>query len=179
MANDITINLPIITLSTRTYNGSAPDCVVVNTKSFAVTEYLNYGFNSYARFNGANLIADQNGIYEQDTTSLDDNAYSIKSSIKSGIIDTVNGKAQRLRNAWINYESNGNIQLTTKADETITRQYTILYNPDIDGIREGRIKFERGIKDRVFDFKLSNVNGSDIELDSITITMEPIISSKE
>ncbi|MCP3966628.1 MAG: hypothetical protein GY718_09805 [Lentisphaerae bacterium] len=174
------ITLPIITLSIRAYRGSVPNCVVLNTRNFAVSEYLNYGFNSMVRFNGANLIADQNGIYAQDSSSIDNSAYKIKAAFKSGVIGTTVDKAQRLRNAWLNYETDGDVKLTTVADETIRRIYNLpfLNIQDIPGIQERRIKFERGITDEYFDFKVENVNGSDMEIDKLTIMLEPIISRK-
>jgi hypothetical protein len=178
MAVNGSITLPILNLSARAYRGSAPECVVVNTKTFVVSEYLNYGFNSMTRFNGVNLIADQNGIYAQDTSSLDDSSYKIKSTIKSGIFDVYTDRGQKLRNAWVNYVSDGNIKLSSVGDETAKREYTLVYNPDADGVREGRIKFERGIRNRTFDFALSNVDGSDIEIESMTITLEPVVSRK-
>jgi hypothetical protein len=176
----VDVTLPLLILSARAYKGSAPECVVMNTKNFAISEYLNYGFNSMTRFNGVNLICDQNGIYEQDISDTDNagiDDYKIKSHIKSGQIDVYSGTMQRLRNAWINYESDGDIRLTTQGDNINTRKYLINFDGK-NGINERRIKFERGIRDRVFNFKTENINGSDMEIKSINITLEPLASGK-
>lgn len=178
------LNVALVTLSTsfivlgRAYKGSPPDCAVMNTKNFAVSEYRDYAFNSYTRFNGANLAANQNGIYELDETSQDEGTYDIKAHIKSGEIDTYNGSIQRLRNAYLSYETDGDVQMVSRADEVATRKYYLTFQSAISGIRERRIKLERGIRNRVFDFKIENINGSSLEVDKLTILLEPIVSKR-
>jgi hypothetical protein len=179
--DDIAFALPVITLLARTYNGSAPECVVMNTKNFAVTEYVNYGFNSMAKFNGLNLVADQNGIYEQDSSDTDNagvDDYSIKAHIKTGRVDTHKGTINRPRNGWLNYQSDGSVQIVTRADKKTNRTYELTYYSGMEGINERRCKFERGIRERFFDFKISNINGSRLEIDKLTITLEPIDSKR-
>jgi hypothetical protein len=176
---DVTIN--VLTVQTRAYNGSAPECVVMNTKNFAVTEYVNYGFNSMARFNGAELIADQNGIYEADASDTDNagvDDYSIKAHIKTGRVDVYKNTKHVLRNAWLNYQTDGSVQVVSRADKKATRYYTLTYNSALDGINERRVKFERGIKNRFFDFKIQNIIGSQLEIDKLTIMLEPIVSKR-
>ena len=178
MANDGTRTLTAITLSVRAYNGSPPECVVMNTKTSAVSEYNDYAFNSYARFNGVDLAAGQNGIYAQDTTDVDDSVYKIKAHIKTGRVDVYNGTIQRLRNGYLNYESDGDVRITSVADKTATRTYYLALQAAISGIRERRIKFERGIRNRQFDFKIENIDGSSLEIEKFTIHTEPIISKR-
>jgi hypothetical protein len=179
--DDITVTFPIFTLVGRAYNGSAPKCVVMNTKNFAVSEYDLYGFNSMAKFNGANLVADQNGIYEQDSSDTDNagvDDYKIKAHIKSGEIDTYSGAIQRPRNMFLDYETDGDVQIVSKGDKRNNRSYYIPYKAGYDGIVERRRKFERGVKDRVFDFKVENIDGSNMEIDKLTVTLEPIVSKR-
>lgn len=178
MANDGTITLPVITLSVRAYNGSPPECVVLNTKTSAVSEYNDYAFNSYARFNGVDLAANQNGIYAQDTTTVDDGVYKIKAHIKTKRVDVYNDSIYRLRNAYLKYESDGNVRITSVADKAATRTYNLALQPAISGVRERRVKFERGIRNRSFDFKIENIDGSSLEIDKFAILIEPIISKR-
>lgn len=179
--DDITTIFPVIALSSRAYNGSAPECIVMNTKNFAVSEYLNYGFNSMARFNGANLICDQNGIYEQDTSDADNTGvddYKIKAHVKSGTIDIHSDVIQRLRNFWLNYQTDGDVEIVVGADKKATRYYPLPFHSGLGGINERRAKPERGIRNRHFNFKIRNVNGSQLEIDKLTITLEPIVSKR-
>jgi hypothetical protein len=178
MANIVNVTFPIITLSTRVYKGSPPECVVMNTKNLAVSEYLNYGFNSMTRFNGVDLICDQNGIYERDSSELDNGTYKIKSHIKTGIIDTYTSQINRMRDSYLLYKSDGNIQLVTRADKKATRKYELISGVNANRINRKRIKFERGIKNRFFDFKIQNIDGSQLEINKLTVTLEPIVTKR-
>jgi len=171
------ITLPMLTLVARGIKGSAPDCIVMNTINNAVSEYKGYWFNSFTKFNGVYLAANQNGIYAQDETSLDEEVYPIKSHIKTGVIDTYQDRIQRLRNAWLTFETDGDIRIRTRADEQATRYYPLIFQ-DYVGIKERRVKFERGIRQRHFDFKVENINGSDLQVDKLTVTLEPIVSKR-
>jgi hypothetical protein len=174
------VTLPLFTLSAMAVKGSVPDCVVMNTINNAVTEYKGYWFNSYTKFNGVYLAANQNGIYEQDLTDTDNTGvddFKIKAHIKSGVIDTYKDKIQRLRNAWLTFETDGDIRVVTRADQKATRRYYLTFQ-DIAGIKERRVKFERGIRERHFDFKVENINGSDLKIDKLTVTLEPILSKR-
>jgi hypothetical protein len=113
-----------------------------------------------------------------DNSSLD--AYKIKAAIKTGRVDTYKVRIYRLRNAWLNYQTDGDAKLVVTANKTKVRTYDLPYKniENLDEMVERRIKFERGIKDRYFDFKIENVNGSDIEIDKLTVMTEPIISKR-
>jgi hypothetical protein len=52
------------------------------------------------------------------------------------------------------------------------------YHSGLSGINERRVKFERGIRNRFFDFKIQNVIGSQLEIDKLTIMLEPVISKR-
>jgi hypothetical protein len=165
----------------RAYNGSAPECVVMNTKNLAVSEYIGYGFNSMTEFNGAYLIADQNGVYEADTSDTDNagiDNYAIKAHIKTGRIDIHKNNKNKLANAWINYQTDGSIQMVSTGDKKATRTYLLPYHSGLSGINERRVKFEKGIRNRFFDFKIQNIIGSQLEIDKLTIMLEPVVSKR-
>jgi hypothetical protein len=180
LSADTAVTLPMITLSARAVTGSVPDCVVMNTFNNAVSEYKGYWFNSYTKFNGVYLAANQNGIYELDDSDADNagvDDFKIKAHIKTGVIDTYQDRVQRLRNAWLTFETDGDIRIRTRADEQTTRYYYLTFQNYV-GIKERRVKFERGIRERHFDFKVENINGSDLEIDKLTVTLEPIVSKR-
>lgn len=184
MANttaDASLDLLPLVLQARGYKGSAPECTVMNTKNFAVTEYVNYGFNSMTEFNGAYLIADQNGIYEADTSDTDHagiDDYAIKAHIKTGRVDVHKHNKNVVRNAWLNYQTDGNVQIVSTADKKATRTYLLPWHSGLSGINERRVKLERGIKNRFFDFKIQNIIGSQLEIDKLTIMLEPVVSKR-
>jgi rRNA maturation endonuclease Nob1 len=132
-------------------------------------------------FNGEYLIADQNGIYKADTSDTDNagvDNYAIKAHIKTGRVDIYSGNRNRLTNAWINYQTDGDIQLVTTADKKVIRTYSLPYHSGLSGINERRVKFEKGIRNRFFDFKIQNIAGSQLEIDKLTIMLEPVISKR-
>jgi hypothetical protein len=144
--------------------------LVTNTRNFAISEYSNFGFNSMCKFNGKYLYARSDGIYEDGGD--DDNGTQIDASYKTGSIDIYATEIQRLRDAFLTIRSNGTIQLFSVGDEVNTRTYPIILSTP--ALHERRVKFERGIRDRHFNFGVSNVNGSTLEVDSIKILSEPI-----
>ncbi len=145
--------------------------LVTNTRNFAITEYSNFAFNSMCQFNGKYLYAKSDGIYEGGGNN--DNGTQIVASYKTGAIDTYTTEIQRLRDAYLTFRSDGDVQLFSVGDEINARAYFITSSVG-STIHERRVKFERGIKDRHFNIGISNVNGSTLEVDSIKVLTEPI-----
>ncbi len=180
MPNDASISLTMLTVLGKGYKGIIPDCLVMNSIVFSISRYGNYAFNSFTKFNDKYLSANANGIFELDESGTDDGGYSINAVTKSGIIDTYSNSINRLRDANLLYKSDGDVRLSTKADKKTTRRYLI--PQQINGadktIKKRRVKFERGIKNRYFDFKIENINGSEIEIDALSVFLEPVISKR-
>ena len=163
----LSISVSILAPSDITDNKS----VCMNTKTLAVTEYVNFNYNSFTFFNGKYLALNKTGIFE--LGGNDDDGDDIVASLKTGTIDTYGENINRLRDGYVTFRSDGDILLKDVGDETNERTYTII-NSTSGLIHERRIKFQRGIKDRYFSFELSNVNGSSMDIDKLRIAMEPI-----
>lgn len=144
----------------------------MNTKTLAVTEYVNFNYNSYTFFNGKYIALNKTGVYELGGSS--DNSSDIVASLTTGTIDTYGETINRLDDGYISFFSDGDILLRTIGDETNERVYTVINASIDDLIYERRVKFQKGIKDRFFSFELSNVSGSSIDVDKLRIAMEPI-----
>jgi hypothetical protein len=145
--------------------------VVTNARTFAISEYNAMAFNSMAKFNGKYLYAKANGIYEGGGDN--DDGAEIHASYKTGAMDINATEVQKLRNAFLNFRSSGDIQLFTVGNEVNTRLYPFV-NSTTDTIHERRQKFERGIRDNHFSFGISNVAGSSFEIKTAKILTEPI-----
>lgn len=145
--------------------------VVTNAKTFAISEYGAMAFNSMALFNGKYLYAKSDGIYEGGGD--DDDGADIVAGYKTGSFDINSSEVQKLRNAFINYRSSGDIQLFSVGNEVRTRLYHIT-NSTVGTMHERRRKFERGIRDNHFSFGISNVDGSSFEIKTAKILTEPI-----
>ena len=143
--------------------------IVMNVKNRAVTEYINYCFNSFCCFNGEYLGASKLGIFE--LSGDDDNGTAIDASIKTATADVGRGQPKKLRDAWI-VARKGLMTFKVIADED--NEFT--YNADVENskIHEERVKIGRGIKGRGFSFILANVDGSDFDIDSITVLTDNI-----
>lgn len=163
----LSISVSLLAPSNITDNKS----VCMNTKTLAVTEYVNFNFNSYTFFNGQYIALNKTGIYE--LGGNDDNSSDIVASLKTGTIDTYGENINRLRDGYVTFRSDGDILLKAVGDETNERIYTII-NSTSGLIHERRIKFQRGIRDRYFSFELSNVSGSSMDIDKLRVAMEPI-----
>ena len=145
--------------------------IVTNARNFAITEYSNFPFNSMAKFNGKYVYAKADGIYEGGGS--DDNGTNIEASYKTGAIDMYATEVQRLRDAYLTFRASGDIQLFSVGDEDNSRAYNITNNEPVV-IQERRVKFERGIRDRYFNFGVSNVNGSTFGMRTVKVLSEPI-----
>jgi hypothetical protein len=145
--------------------------IVTNARTFAISEYTAMAFNSMAKFNGKYLYAKADGIYEGGGN--DDNGAGIHASYKTGAFNIDATEVQKLRNAFLNFRSNGDMQLFSVGNEVNTRLYNIP-NSTADTMHERRKKFERGIRDNHFSFGISNVAGSSFEIKSAKILTEPI-----
>jgi hypothetical protein len=123
------------------------------------------------RLNGKYLYAKANGIYEGG--GGDDDGTEIDASYKTGAIDIFTTEKQQLRDAYLNFRSDGDIQMFSVGEEINARAYTIV-NSASGTLHERRAKQERGIKDRHFSFGVSNINGSSLEIDTARILTEPV-----
>lgn len=145
------------------------DTISMNNNG-AVTEYTNFNFNSYAKFNGKFIAANLTGIFE--LGGADDNGTNIDSSFKTGDIDIFSGSVNRLRDAYVTFSSDGDIKLVTVGNQTNSRSYSKV-NSVVSKIHERRIVFERGIDDRFFSFELLNSGGSTFDINNLRVALGP------
>jgi hypothetical protein len=145
--------------------------VVTNARTFAISEYTAFPFNSMTKFNGKYLYARADGIYEGGGDN--DDGAEIDASYKTGSVDINATEVQKLRNAFLNFRSDGDVQLFSVGNEVNARAYNVV-NSTSGTMHERRVKFERGIRDNHFSFGISNKNGSSFEVKSAKILTEPI-----
>ncbi|MCP4257960.1 MAG: hypothetical protein GY774_10595 [Planctomycetes bacterium] len=151
---------------------SGTEAIVANVRTFAISEYAAFAFNSMAKFNGKYLYADVNGIYEGGGNN--DDGLDIIASYKTGTVDINATEVQKLRDAYIGFRGDGDIQLFAVGNEVNSRAYNITNNKKGDTLHEQREKFERGIRDNHFAFGISNINGSSFAIKEARILTEPV-----
>lgn len=135
---------------------------VLNTESFAVSEYSNYPFNSFAQIAGKYYGANSNGLYllEGDTDAGD----AIEAYASLGLTNFGEPRTKRMRAAHIGIRSDGKTLLRVKTDSNDTKYYEI--EESKNGLSSKKVPMQRNLLSTYWHFTLENVNGSDFELDS-------------
>jgi len=142
------------------------DAVVVNLENGAVSEYIGMaGVNSAAHVNGVLYICDAAGIHVVDAN--DDNGLVIDAEIATGLSDMGTHFLKRIPDVWIGLRTTGAVDFVTLADELAERRYHVITRDTF--LREVRMKLDRGVRSRFWQFILRNRAGSDLQLSSITI----------
>lgn len=147
--------------------GTTYKVLTMNIPAQSVSEYSNYNFNSFCKFNGVYLGADSSGIH---TLSGDtDNAVSIQASIKTGIWDIGSEFIKRLTDVWIGILGNGGYEITVITDDNGEAVYSLQGAKNTTHII--KTNTARGVKGRYWQITLRNTGGSDFRLDSINTNM--------
>ena len=142
--------------------------LVMNSRSNAVTEYQNYGFNSYATIGGANYGASSSGLYL--LSGDDDAGTNIGWSLKTGQMDDKSPYLKRLPEVVLGLRSNGPVRVIIHCDDETSYSYT-LPALNIDTIRQLRVQPGRGLRSRYYAVELQGIENSTIELDSLQVNM--------
>lgn len=174
--NDFTVAVSLPSAFVSSFlDGSASaqthKAVVMNISNHAVTEYPNYGFNSFCTFNEVALGAiTGSGIYV--LSGNKDVAKRIDAEVVTGMVDTHKDVVRKQIEAWLTGRTKGELKLTVHLNEGV------LYDYPFDRIRhkidELRAKVGKGIKQRFAEFGVKNVAGSDFDIDSLRIDGEPV-----
>jgi hypothetical protein len=148
--------------------------IAMNLVNWAVTEYIDYPFNSFAYFNGVQLGFKEDGIFDLDHGE-DDDGQDILAYIEGGTEDLFKKFMSRLREAWIESRQDGPLVLKVIMGEEETSPVAELPIESVsDQMHEERIKFPRGLKGRYASFRLENVSGSDVDIKRIKIFLEEV-----
>jgi hypothetical protein len=145
--------------------------MVINLKNRALTIYDNYDFNSLCRFNNINLGADSSNIYNLDSGTTDEGTH-ITWNLRTGYLDLEQKTKKRLRQAWLSYNSTGDILITIIQPDGSEFEYILTGIGITDtGLR---IKFGKGISSKYIALDLTNIDNSSITLDVIKLYLENI-----
>lgn len=140
---------------------------VMNTETGSITRYTQYPFHSLGEFNDTYLGASSTGIYAL-TGSTDDGANIAASSFKFGFSDFKSEFLKRIRDLYVGYRSDDDLQFTVTLDgEGSERTYTLARRGA--GLRPARTKVGRGLKSRYWQIGISNTNGADFEIDTLDL----------
>ncbi len=137
----------------------------MNVRNFAVTEYENYRFNSFAKVGGSFLAAGPEGLYRVEGGT--DNGSEIDWLIRTGKIDPGRGQKSRMEYCYLGVRSSGKIVIKTITGDEVVNWYET--DAARDGLDAVRTKFGRGAKSRYWQWELVNIDGADLELENIQL----------
>jgi len=149
--------------------------LAMNLKNLAISQYINYNFNSFAEINGTFIGFNEDGIFDLDNTQDDDNT-NIDAFAELVTSDWGIPNLKRIRKIRAGYEAAGDIRLILTADEGTEQSFTLAPtttgNIQTDGSMTGR-RIQVG---RHWKIKIENTLGCDFSLD--TLTAKPVILFK-
>jgi hypothetical protein len=133
----------------------------VNTRTNAVTEYLNYDFNSYALLNNRYVAAGAEGLYELDGDT-DDGALII-SDLMGGYLQLNDKKMFGIKGAYVAIRGGGRFYLKLIAGDGREYVYELRAQPNL---MTTKVKVGKGISTTYMAWELVT-EGQDFDLDSI------------
>jgi hypothetical protein len=140
-------------------------CIVINTKTGAVSEYDNYDFNSFCSdLYGKVVGCRADGIYELD--GADDNGVDIDAYVKWGFLDPNIPTKSYPEEGFLSGESTGDIKVTTICDEDQSCEDILKY---LTIRRDHPVRIAKGFKGRLYEVKIENIDGSGFTLNSYRI----------
>ncbi len=162
------LTLPAFNLSGRleTNITAAFKAWVANTKTGALTEYTNFPFNSFARFNGEYLAAGSSGIFA--LTGTDDNGTDISSRVRLAATDLDIAELKRIEEALLSYRSDGQLILRVVIEDGLTYEYR-LEPTGRTGMYQARVKPGKGLKLNYIILEIANFEGCAFDLDQVRI----------
>jgi hypothetical protein len=133
----------------------------VNTRTNAVTEYLNYNFSSFAFLNGRYVASASTGLYELDGDT-DDGALII-SELMSGYLQFNEKKLFGIKGAYVAIRGGGRFYLKLISGDGREYIYELRAQPNM---MSTKVRVGKGISTTYMAFDLVT-EGQDFDIDSI------------
>jgi len=141
---------------------------VMNTKSFAVSEYDNYPFNSFASHDGVTYGTNENGLYRLD--GEDDAGVPIQARARLGLTNFNKSVLKRLDSVYLGLRADGMMVLKIETEGGVQRFYQLEGVNDM--LHRRRVHpLAKGHKAVWWQFELANVNGADFEISEIEFVL--------
>lgn len=134
----------------------------VNLQTSGSTQYENYGFNSFAEFNGRYYGAKADGLYllEGDTDAGD----LIRARIAFGKLDFGTTEKVTVEQCYVGMSGNGNLFLKVIANGV---PYIYSTRSFSDTLQQQRVTTGKGLRTSYVELELYNEDGADFELDTV------------
>ena len=164
--------LPGLTVALKgTVAAASYKAIVINTETFAISEYDNFNFSSFARYNGAVYASGPAGLYRLDGALDDTTPIGAKLSTGLWSFDTTNNV--RLDD-MIAYLKGSQVKITTVDDELNPTSSEITNQATKSGVYPVRLTACKGGIGNAFGFDIENVEGGDLELKDLEVRVEKL-----
>jgi len=144
---------------------------VMTTQTRAVSQYVDYAFNSFAQINESLYGAGPAGVYilEGDT----DAGSAIYAKVRTGLLDFGARQLKRMDRAYLGYTSDGTLCLrvctTSPEGAKVEYSYKMVAKP-ASAPRENRVQIGRGTQAVYWQFELDNsADASRFELHDVVV----------
>lgn len=143
---------------------------VLNLHNKALTEYTQWGFNSFARFRGTTLAASAGGVVVLDDQDQDDDQ-PIVASVRGGVHDYDNIMMKRMEYAYTGIKADSDLYLRLLTKEGGTQTYILRGGgPNLES---RRVVLARGVRSRYWQWEIANLaEGNDFELKHLALYPE-------
>lgn len=140
----------------------------LNTKALGATQYTNFTFNSFCELDDTTYGARADGIYalRGDT----DAGEAIVAELRTAQSNLGSNIEKRCPEVYLGAKTDGKLVLkvvTTEPSGSKTENWYNVEPRKADAVRGTRVKIGRGLKSAYWQFALSNVDGSTLELASL------------
>ncbi len=151
--------------------------ILLNTHSFAASQFFNHSANSAAMFGGELLFATEEGLFESggdnDGTILVDEVetpVSIDAHIMLPVSNFGYQGQKSPRSMLLGGKFDGQMQVSITDENGVTQDYVSPEMEDADGTK---IALRTDQRSRYFTTKISNVGGSDFSIESADLIFIP------
>lgn len=161
------VTLPFVRVEGIIVNGVtlAGTVWVMNTETFATTNYLNFDFDSLVSFNEQPYGVTSSGIFLLEGD--DDDGTNIDARILTGISDRGDENLSEVANLYLQYEGQTVILQLLPDGQGRLREYEIKRRSNSSGIIHARAKGSRGLRSRSWQMGFRNTSGGDFTFDKM------------
>lgn len=143
---------------------------VLNLRKKGLTEYNNFGFNSYAEYRGTILAAGVAGVLKLSAAN-NDAGTAIDAQVRTGAEGFGTSYNKRVPRIYVGYSTDGAMHFSTITSQDGKRTYLLPHN-GITKIQQRRVPVGRGPKSPYWQYECTNVAGSDFLLEHIAVYPE-------
>ena len=138
----------------------------VNLATSGSTKYDNYGFNSFAMFNGRYYGARDDGVSVLEGNT--DAGELIRANVDFGVHDFGNQQKVTVDECFVGMSGKGNLFLKLTANG---KAYIYKTQNFTDKLQQQRIKPGKGLRTNYVHLELYNEQGADFEIDTVKFTV--------